>query len=213
MKIYYESEFEQKSEEWHNVRLGKITGSEFYKLTGTKAAATKYLYQKVSEIITKTRCDSASFSNVHMQRGLHYEEMAKNAYSLHKNCSITSVSIVVLNDYVACSPDGFVDNDGLIEIKIPDSHNYLENVLEITKHGLSAINSQHLHQIQFNLFVTQRQYCDYVLYNHNYQAYNSGLFIYRIFVDNLMQSTIANIVQQSIEKIEELELNFLSINL
>ena len=49
---------EQGTPEWHDLRLGKLTGSSAAKLFGTAAARDKYRYDRASEIVTGSRCDS-----------------------------------------------------------------------------------------------------------------------------------------------------------
>jgi exodeoxyribonuclease (lambda-induced) len=197
------NELKQGSDEWHNLRLGKITGSCFYKLLGTPAASKKYLYQKASEIITNAKSDSESFNNVHIQRGLDYECVAKAEYIKSNWTIIDDVGLIVLNDYVACSPDGLVEDDGIVEIKVPDSHNYFEQVIEIYNEGEKAIPSEHYAQMQFNLYVSNRKWCDYILYNPKHSKHNNGLYIYRVNIDYAMQDLIRQVLQVSIEKIKE----------
>lgn len=201
MKIF--NDLKQRTNEWHDLRLGKITGSCFYKLLGTPATSQKYLYQKASEIITKSKSDSDSFNNIHIQRGLDYECIAKAEYIKNTWTIVNDVGLIILNDYVACSPDGLIGDDGIIEIKIPDCHNYLEQVLAIHKDGEKAISNEHYAQMQFNMYVSKRSWCDYVLYNPKYSLYNNGIFIYKVNIDYKMQDQINQVLEVSIEKIKE----------
>lgn len=201
MQIF--NELKQGTDEWHNLRLGKITGSCFYKLLGTPAASQKYLYQKASEIITNAKSDSESFNNIHVQRGLDYECIAKAEYIKSTWTIIDDVGLIVLNDYVACSPDGLVGDDGMIEIKVPDSHNYLEQVLAIHNDGEKAIPTEYYAQQQFNMYVANRKWCDYTLYNPKYSKHRNGLFTYRVNIDHAMQDRIHKVLEVSIEKIKE----------
>lgn len=201
MKIF--NDLKQRTNEWHDLRLGKITGSCFYKLLGTPATSQKYLYQKASEIITKSKSDSDSFNNIHTQRGLDYECIAKAEYIKNTWTIVNDVGLIILNDYVACSPDGLIGDDGIIEIKIPDCYNYLERVLAIHKDGEKAIPYEHYAQMQFNMYVSKRSWCDYVLYNPKHALYNNGIFIYKVNIDYKMQDQINQVLEVSIEKIKE----------
>lgn len=197
------TDLEQGSEEWHKLRLGKITGSCFHKVLGTKAAREKYLYDRANEIVTGCKSDSEDYVNMHIQRGWEYEPVARAEYIADTFTAVNEVGLVQLGDYIACSPDGLVGDDGMIEIKIPDSNNYFRQVLEISSKGIEAIPSEHYSQMQFNLFVCGREWCDYVLYNPKHSAIGKGLFIYRVEYDNIMQVRIIKVLDECIQAINE----------
>lgn len=195
MQIY--TDLEQKTDDWHRLRLGKITGSCFHKLLGTKEAAEKYLYSKANEIIIRDRCDGEKYAKipVHIERGCNWEFIARTAYVLANKIDVKKVGLIQLNDYIACSPDGLIDDDGLLEIKIPDSNNFIRLISKINKEGINAIPKENYQQIQFNLYISGRKWCDYVLYNPQHaQNVGNGLFVYRIELDPDLQIRIAGIV-------------------
>jgi len=203
-QIQIHTEFNQNTDEWHTLRLGKITGSCFHKLLGTKAAAKKYLCDKANEIIIKDRCDRDKFEKLpmHMKRGTSWEDMARfnyeyEGYLKDDNFKVSKVGLIQLNDYVVCSPDGLVNDDGLIEIKVPDSNSFFWFISEFEEKGIKAIPKQHYQQMQFNLYVSGRKWCDYVLYNPKHENKESnyrGLLIQRVEPDPDLQIRIAGIV-------------------
>lgn len=193
----------QGSDEWHQLRLGKITGSNFYKLTGTEAARKKYLYDKASEIVSGEKCDADSVTNQHMQRGNEYEALARLKYIAHTLNYVQEVGFVQMNEYVACSPDGLVDTDGMIEIKVPDSSKYLGQVIEISQGNEKDIPKEHYLQMQFNLLVCNREWCDYVLYNPKHDIENRGLFIFRVKEDLKTQLMIKHTIDTAITEIKQ----------
>jgi hypothetical protein len=210
MQIY--AELKQDSEEWHKLRLGKISGSGFYKIVGTKAAREKYLYEKASERVSISKSDSEEYTNFHMRRGIDWEDIARDAYRIKRNfIDVQQVGLIELNDYVVCSPDGLVSEkdqdgvtrDGMIEIKIVDSHIYFKLALEITEKGVDAIPSEHLAQMQYNLYVSNRQWCDYVLYNPKHAMVGTGLFIRRVERDMVYNDTIKAAIDESIKIIDQ----------
>jgi hypothetical protein len=62
-------------------------------------------------------------------------------------------------DSVGCTPDAYVGSDGLIEVKCPDSNNHLDNVLD------NKQLDDYFAQIQFQLWVTGRKWCDWVSFD------------------------------------------------
>jgi exodeoxyribonuclease (lambda-induced) len=194
----------QRSEAWHNLRLGKITGSSFYKLLGSKIIREKYLYDRASELITKAKADSEEFSNIHIKRGIDYEHIAKTAYICRTFNHVKDVGLVQLGKYLACSPDGLIDKEGMIEIKVPDSHNFLKQKIEITEQGHKAIPIEYYLQMQFNLYICNRQWCDYVLYNPKHAQVNTGLFIYKVNLDLTIHNQITTVIEQAIDDLKNL---------
>lgn len=201
MKLH--EDIEQGTAEWQALRLGKITGSSFAKLMGTAAAKEKYLYDRAAEIVTGSRCDSdESACNAHMTRGSEFEEIALMKYTVATLNEVQKVGFVQLNEFVGCSPDGLVGEDGMVEVKVPDSNNYFRQVLEISCDGVKAIPKDYYVQMQFNMFVCDRKWCDYVLYNPKHEASGRSLFIQRVERDEKMQSIIASTIDESVAKVK-----------
>jgi hypothetical protein len=64
-----------------------------------------------------------------------------------------------LEDRFGCTVDGLVGEDGMIEIKCPNSINHLRNVL------YNEQLDDYIHQIQFSLWITGRQWCDFISFD------------------------------------------------
>jgi hypothetical protein len=194
------TEMQQGSDAWLQARLGRITGTGFVKLCGTPAARQKYLYSKAAEILTQNSSDSDSnVSSIHIERGRECEAIARNAYKQQNIfASVSEVAMVTMGEYVSCSPDGLVDDDGLIEIKAPDTHVFVEKVLSAK--NKKTVCNEHYYQMQFNLFVTDRKWCDYVLYNVFYS--NNPIFIHRVYRDDSLD--INNTLVKAVEEIKEI---------
>ncbi len=58
-----------------------------------------------------------------------------------------------------CSPDGLIGTDGLIEIKCPNSATHIETLLN------GVIDGKYILQIQFQMAVTARAWCDFVSFD------------------------------------------------
>jgi hypothetical protein len=197
------TDINQGSDEWYRLRLGKITGSCFSKLLGGNGAKEKYLYDRANEIVTGCRSDSDNFTNVHMRRGIDFESEAKSQYVMKTFSFVEEVGLMQLGDYVACSPDGLIDEDGLIEIKVPDSNNYFRQMLEISLKGNNAIPHEHYVQMQFYMYVCGREWCDYVLYNPQHVINNKELFIHRVEREEEIQTNIGNVLDECVIKIKK----------
>ena len=58
-------------------------------------------------------------------------------------------------------------------------------------------------QMQFNLYVCARKWCDYVLFNPKHAVQGNGLFIFRVGYDEVMQARIAEAVDECVPIMNE----------
>lgn len=186
--------FEQQSEEWCNIRLGKLTGSDFHTLLGDSETKKTLLYKKAAERLTNTSSDSDKFSNIHTVRGKELEDEARMTYELETGANVEQVGFVELNKFVGCSPDGLLPEGG-IEIKCKDNHGFLKAVVE------NYIEPAHRTQMQFNMYVCERKWWDYSLYNPNF---SNPLRIIRVLRDDVFIEKIKLHIDSCNAKISEI---------
>ena len=160
-KIY---DCEQNSSEWYECRLRKITASNMKTLMGNGITRDNILLSKASEIITGVYDESERFTNKDIKRGNDLEIFAKEKYEELNNINVRTVGFVELDKFVGVSPDGLVGDDGLIEIKCPNNKNYIKQVI----HGKESISNIYITQMQMQMYVTNRKWCDYVIYNQDF---------------------------------------------
>jgi hypothetical protein len=68
-------------------------------------------------------------------------------------------------DWVGASPDGLIDSDGLLEIKCPSLATHLQYLRQ------STVPSEYVAQVQMQLWVTNRTWCDFVSYAPEFPAH------------------------------------------
>jgi len=202
----------QNSDEWFRLRLGRITGSNFAKLLIRGETRDKYIYTLASEILTNTLSDQGAVNGIHIERGRAYEDIARRRYSASTFSSVQQVGLV-LRDNIACSPDGFVDDDGIIEIKVPDSHNYLANIIAIKREGIKAIKKDYYWQMQFNMYVCGREWCDYVLYNQAHSCNNKEIFVQRVHKNEQDQKVIQDKIEEATKEMQAITVQYNLIHL
>jgi len=201
---------EQNSEEWFQDRLGIPTASSFKHVLAKGEGKTRrtYMLKLISEMITGQR--SPGFSNVHTERGHEYEDEAATAYELIKGCD-TKKTGFIKNDFCGCSPDRLVDDNGLVEIKTRLSHIYLEVLLA------GKVPSPDKAQVQGQIMVTEREWCDYVCYCPGHlpfikRAYRDDKYIsdleiaIKLFIEEMMG------VKEKVLKMMELKEKILKVN-
>ena len=158
------AEIIQGSEDWFRARCGCVTASRISDLmaktrTGWGASRKNYAAQLLAERLTGEVAES--FSNAAMQWGTDTEPEARTTYEFWRNATVTEVGFVVHPSIksAGASPDGLVGDDGLVEIKCPNTATHLD-----TLEG-GKIDRKYLYQMQWQMACTGRQWCDFVSYD------------------------------------------------
>lgn len=114
-----------------------------------------------------------------LERGHTMEEAARRQYEARTGSFVTEAGICLTDDDLyGYSTDGLVDADGLIEIKAPvDS-------IKIRDMWLNGDTSEYDHQMQGGMWITGRQWCDFIMYVPELAAVGKDLFVKRIQRDD-----------------------------
>lgn len=166
MEIFY---YPQYSPEWWEAHSKRLTASHAQAIGSNGAGLKTYVRELTRPFFSKA--EKQTFSNKDTERGLELEPQADMVYCFKYGVETKEVGFVVYNDYVGCSPDRLVGNDGLTEIKCPDDKAYFNLLLD------KKIESKYIWQIQMQLLITERKWCDFVAYNPNFGHF---LFVKRI---------------------------------
>ncbi len=152
-------ECEQLSDEWYGIKLGKVSASHAADvLSGGKGVTRKkYMTRLAAERLTGLV--QPSFHNKAMDDGINTEAGAVEYYEELHDVVIKKVGFIEKDEWVGASPDGLVGNDGLIEIKCPYTTTHITNILN------NKAPSEYLPQIQMQLWVSERKWCDFISYD------------------------------------------------
>jgi len=117
--------------------------------------------QLVSERRFGARADRAPTPA--MQWGIDHEAAARTWYSQQSGNHVEIVGFVRHRSlqFVGVSPDGFVGNRGLVEIKCPQVKAYRETVTR------GRIPARYIWQVQGQLWVCERDFADFVCFHPN----------------------------------------------
>jgi putative phage-type endonuclease len=155
---------EQGSQEWLDLRLGKVTASKFKDVmtngrgSNPSATAKTYMIKLVAEILRGEPLPF--FENDAMKWGTETEPQARAMYELKNDVEVKEVAFVELNEFVGVSPDGLVGDDGLLEIKCPNTETQIKRFLDD-----AGLPGDYEAQVQGQLWVTGRQWCDFVSFD------------------------------------------------
>ena len=170
-RVVSPAELVQGSPEWHAARLGKVTASCFGKVMtpsrskgeGLSQTSLGYMTKLIGERLSGVPADE--LNNKYVAWGHEHEPIAREMYEwdLEGNHAIHRVGFCVHPKYedVGYSPDAFVDDDGLVEIKCPYN---VENHLAVLEGDLIA-DKDYQWQCQGGLWVTGRKWLDYVSFH------------------------------------------------
>lgn len=189
MKIH---DVEQGSREWLNIRLGKLTASRAQAIITNGRGLDTLCFEAVTEILTGKPI--STYTNEAMENGKNTEEEAGVVYSLNTGRDIERVGFVELNKRVGCSPDGFVA-DGLIEIKCPTPRVYTEYLYT------RKVDPKYFAQIQMQMYVADKLWCDYVVFNPDFQE---PMIIQRIERDKKTRDKLEIGLERGVNKIQEI---------
>jgi putative phage-type endonuclease len=197
---------DQGTEEWFTIRIGKVTASRVADViaktkTGYSASRDNYMAQLVCERLTGQKGES--FTNAAMQHGTETEPLARAAYEALKDVLVDEVGFVPHPTIAmaGASPDGLVGDDGLIEIKCPNTATHIETLLSQTVPG------KYNTQMQFQMACTGRQWCDFVSFDNRLPE-ELQLFVTRVPRDEvfirLIEAEIVQFLAELDDKINKL---------
>lgn len=161
---------DQRSFEWHDLRKGKFTASQIYRLMGLKGigkTGESYVMEKVAE---ELGAEMPLVSTFAMDRGTEMEPYAKLHYMKAFDCKISPCSFIIAPwcDQAGASPDGIIKKSGsqkLIEIKCPyNPVNHIQNLMIKTMDELKNQRSEYYWQMQMQMAVMEIPVCDFVSY-------------------------------------------------
>lgn len=192
---------EQRTEEWHLARAGKVTASRVADViartkTGYGASRASYMAELVIERITGQPTEK--FTSSAMQWGTEKEPEALALYQVETGALVDQVGFVPHPKIEAsgASPDGLIDADGLIEIKCPNSATHLDTLL------LQKIPDRYQVQMLWQMACTGRAWCDFVSYDPRMPEH-LRLFVQRFTRDEDRLKDIEDQVRIFIQEIDQ----------
>ena len=179
---------EQRSDRWWELRRGLPTASSFSTILakgrdgGKSKVRHTYLTKLAGEVLTGQQVES--YTNHHLERGREMEAEARNFYAFMKDAEPELVGFI-RNGPVGCSPDALLGDDGVLEIKTALPHILIDLILK------DRFPPEHKAQCQGQLWVSERQWCDLVVYYPN-----MPLFVKRAERDEDYIKTLASEVER-----------------
>lgn len=191
---------EQRSTEWFSARAGKVTASRIADVmaktkTGWGAGRANYAAQLVAERLTGIAAES--YSNAAMQWGTDTEPQARSMYELETGAAVVEVGFIDHPTLAmsGASPDGLVGDDGLVEIKCPNTATHIE-----TLRG-APIADKYIKQMQWQMACTDRQWCDFASFDPRLPD-EMQLHVRRVMRDDTLIAEIEAAVSDFLDEVE-----------
>lgn len=123
-----------------------------------------------------------------MLHGKQYEAKARKVFESKSSCEVQPAGLFVRKDYpfLGATPDGVIDEDGLVEIKCPyvgrnsaikPGKMFSFLTYNANKEVTIKTNCHYYAQIQGQLFLAQRKYCFFIVYTF------VDIFIEKVYID------------------------------
>lgn len=163
---------EQGTQEWFDLRAGIPTASEFKKLVTSKGEPSKSMQDYAIILAAEKYAGKPleSFSgNSWTDRGKELEPEAKALYEFMRSCEVQSVGFVTDDKKThGCSPDGLVEDAGIVEFKCLKTENHVKVLMYYQKHQKSP--SDYIAQTQGQIFICEREWCDLMFFHPDLPA-------------------------------------------
>jgi len=192
---------EQGTEAWLMERLGMATASRMSDImatvkVGEAAGRANYRAELVAQRLTGNIAES--FTNSAMAHGTEYEPFARAHYEVKFNTVVEEVGFVKhpTIEWSGASPDGLVGNDGLVEIKCPNTATHIDYLLR------GVVPTKYRPQMLWQMACTGRQWCDFVSFDPRMPDHLK-LFVIRYQKDDFMLGTMEVEVRKFLAEVED----------
>lgn len=147
---------QQRTAEWYAARKGRLTAS----MTGAALGLAPYQSEDdcLRSLVRSMHGMPDEFEgNIATDYGTNMEPQARSAYELLTGNTVKDAPFIPHEDWCGASPDGYVGDNGLVEIKCPFG---LRKDLEPT---FKPIEDQphYYAQVQVQMYVAGRTWCDF----------------------------------------------------
>ena len=192
---------EQRTEEWFKQRLGKVTASKIADViaktkSGPSASRENYSTQLTLERLTGQQAEF--YTNAAMEWGTATEPQARIAYELYREVFVDEIGFIDHPTIAmsGASPDGFVGEDGLVEIKCPESKTQMETLLN------QKVPNKYQPQMQWQMACTGRKWCDFVSFDPRMPE-NLQIFVQRVERNDVYIKMLEEEVRVFLEEIDQ----------
>lgn len=191
---------EQGSEEWLRARAGSLGASEVADaLARTKSGWGASRHNLMARLMAEQLRGEPikGYVSREMEWGTATEPEARAAYTFFFNTEVQTVGLIThpTIEGTHASPDGFVGDDGLIEVKCPNTATHIATLLE------RKIPARYETQMRWQMICSGRQWCDFCSYDPRMPEHLQ-LWVKRLGHDETIAVTLQKEVRQFLDELE-----------
>lgn len=192
----------QLSPEWFEARRGFVGASSINDVmattkSGGEAATRRNLRARIiAERLTGVCAES--YTNAAMQWGIDNEPIARAMYEIKSGNDVEQVGFILHPEIkmTGASPDGLINNDGLIEIKCPNTATHIDYLLG----GVPP--TEYHNQMLWQMECTGRKWCDFASFDSRMPD-DLQLFIVRFHRDDERIAELKKGVEKFLSEVDE----------
>lgn len=158
------TEIAQRTDAWYAARCGSLGASQVADAiartrSGWGASRSNVMATLIAERLTGRPADT--FQSAAMRWGNEVEPQARAAYELYAGVDVTECGLYRHPEIAGthASPDGLIGDDGLLEIKSPNTATHIETLINGT------IAAGYITQMNWQMACTGRQWVDFVSFD------------------------------------------------
>ena len=197
-------EIEQNTDEWMQLRMGKITASNFAAVMANMSKpgqpfgnpALQYAMRVAIE--AKTQRIIETYTNEWMDRGHDLEDEAREAYKAQQFVEVLPGGFAEW-DGLGASADGLVplkgQPAGLIEIKCVKYSTHFERLVK------GGFDTAYQWQIRGQMCLYDAPWCDFVSYSPDFPV-NKQLYVFRIERDLILEDQLLDRLKSFKKQVE-----------
>ena len=197
---------EQNTPEWHQARCGSLGASGLNEALATTKSGWGASRDNIKARIIAERLTGVpqeGFTNAAMQWGHDHEDAAAIAYQFVTGAK-TDLAGLFYHPTIKgthASPDRLVGDDGLVEIKCPNTATHIDTLTS------QKVPAKYLTQMQWQMACTGRKWCDFVSFDPRLPE-DLRTFIQRVERDqkeiDRLEAAVAVFLQEVEDKIAAL---------
>lgn len=159
------TEIVQGTEEWYAIRGGKLTASRLSgALAKTKSGWGASRANLAATLIVErlTGSSESGHTSTAMQWGIDTEPLARSAYEFSEDVAVDQIGFIdhPTISMAGCSPDGLINDDGMLEVKCPNTSTHIHTLLHPEK-----VDKKYMVQVQWQMACAGRLWCDLVSFD------------------------------------------------
>lgn len=183
--MYEIHEAEQGTQEWLDLRKGRITGTRLKQVMGKDSS--KLIYEMIAEKYKKEE----SYQSDAMSIGVLHEPWAIDQYEVETGQKVTEVGFITKGENIGLSPDGMVGKKKAIEVKSPSLAKHIEYIVN------DKLPAEYKWQVvHYFVVIDDLKELDFISYNPDFP-------LKELHIVNVTREALTDEIKNAQEKLEK----------